>query len=182
MKHIKLFENFYGKIDKRKFRMMEGTIKSVVADGRKSDSYVHITYVYNNSSKKSKESNVNLGVSIPLSYFNDTKNPLPKVGDKCSGRFYGGDRIFGGGEIINFCWLDKYCWSPKMNTSIREEVLTENLITDLNKLKGKTIKNVDYDPYIGTFTLFFTDKTSVELGTSGFSDSDGDELYVNFNK
>ena len=56
----------------------------------------------------------------------------------------------------------------------------ENLTTDLNKLKGKTIKKVEYDPYVGTFMLFFTDRTSVELGSSGFSVSGGDELYVNF--
>ena len=62
---------------------------------------------------------------------------------------------------------------------IREEILREGISNDLKQLEGKTIKNIDHDPYVGTFTIQFTDGTSVELGSTGFSHTDGDELRIN---
>jgi hypothetical protein len=70
----------------------------------------------------------------------------------------------------------------ELRALIREEILNESpTLKDLEQLKGKTIKKVNYDPYIGIFTLSFTDQTTAELGTTGFSISDGDELYIEIN-
>jgi hypothetical protein len=70
----------------------------------------------------------------------------------------------------------------ELRALIREEILNENsTLKDLEQLKGKTIEKVNYDPYIGVFTLSFTDQTIAVLGTTGFSHTDGDELYIEIN-
>jgi hypothetical protein len=107
MKHLKSLSQFdiNEKLsDKDKnYRIMTGTIIRVRR------SHDRLDVVYQNSKSKIKS---DTGVSIPLKYFEDSKNPLPKEGDKCSGKFYGGDSDFGSGKIIYFCWAGKYCWEP----------------------------------------------------------------------
>ena len=123
-----LTHEIYGEMDKRKFRMMDGNIVSV--DKVMQNEYLSVAY----QGSKLKKGNANPSILIPISHFTSTGDPLPKVGDKCSGKFYGGDGKFGGGKVIYFCWADKYCWEPDKKFDAKEEISSMSNLEKFEKL------------------------------------------------
>jgi hypothetical protein len=168
-----LIHEIYGEMDKRKFRMMDGTITSV--NKVMQNEYLSVAYQASNS----KPSRTNPSILIPMSHFTSTGDPLPKVDDKCSGKFYGGDSKFGGGKVIYFCWKDKYCWEPDKKFDVKEEIsdkleespLEKNLLKNISKSLIKRNPDIDKGKILSTTKSWLGKGKNLITATNAMGDN-----------